>query len=312
MIYTVTVNPALDKTVEISNFTPGEVNRVQSLRTDAGGKGINVSKCIAVLGGESTAAVLLAGEVGRGILFFLEQQPLITPLAVWGTGETRTNLKIIDPERKVNTDINEPGPKTSEENLNGLLEQLLSRVRPDDEIVFAGSLPGGAPASLYRDWARLCKQSGARVFLDADGEALHLGIEAKPNLIKPNREELSALVGRPLPERTDILNAAREVSAGGIERVVVSMGGDGALFLSGGEALWADALKVPVRSTVGAGDSMVAALVYGARQSLAWKNQARLAVAFSAASVMCGGTQAPALETVKKLYNQVKIMEVSE
>lgn len=311
MIYTVTANPALDKTVEIPNFTPGGVNRVKALRTDAGGKGINVSKCIAALGGESTSLALLAGEVGKGIFAFLERQPLITPLAVWVPGETRTNLKIIDPARNANTDINESGPTVCERDLNGLSELLRSRIAPGDAVVFAGSLPAGAPASLYRDWALLCRQHGAAVFLDADGEALRLGIKAKPDLVKPNREELSALTGKPLRDETELLNAARSVASGGVGRVVVSMGGEGALFLAGGKALRASALKVPVRSTVGAGDSMVAALAYGAQQGFSWERQARLAVAFSAASVMCSGTQAPSPETVKELLEQVKVTEVS-
>jgi 1-phosphofructokinase len=312
VIYTVTLNPALDKTVEIPNFTLGEVNRVQNLRTDAGGKGINVSKCIATLEGKSTALAVLAGEVGKGIFAFLEQQPEIVPLTVWAAGETRTNLKIIDPAQKTNTDINERGPIICEKDLNSLLELLLNRIEPGDEVIFAGSLPSGTPASLYRDWTRICKQHGAKILLDADREALQLGVEAKPALIKPNQEELSALVGRPLLDEKDVLDAARAVASDGIERVVVSMGSKGALFFSKEKVLRASALKVPVRSTVGAGDSMVAALAYGMQENMSWEDQARLAIAFSNASVMCSGTQAPSLETVKKLSEQVNIMEVSQ
>ena len=311
MIYTVTANPALDKTVVIPDFTPGGVNRVQRLRTDAGGKGINVSKYIAMLGGESVALALLAGEVGKEILAFLERQPGITPKPVWSSGETRTNLKIVDSARRINTDINEPGPAVTAEDLAGLLELLLSGLKPGDSVVLAGSLPGNAPASLYRDWADRCRQRGACVFLDADGEALRLGLEAKPDLIKPNRDELSALVGRPLADEQDILKAAREISAG-VRRVVVSMGDAGALFFSGNEALRSYAAHVPVRSTVGAGDSMVAALAYGAQQGMSWREQARLAMALSTAKVTCDGTQAPPLETVKALLDRIEILEVSE
>lgn len=312
MIYSVTVNPALDKTVIIPNFTLCGVNRVQSLRTDAGGKGINVSKYIAVLGGESTALALLAGEVGKGIFSFLEQQQGITPQSVWCSGETRTNLKIVDPTRKINIDINEPGPTVTGEDLAELLELLLGALKPGDNVVLAGSLPGNTPASLYRDWTIQCRQRGACVLLDADGEALRQGLEAKPDLIKPNRDELSALVSRPLADELDILSAAREISAGGVRYIVVSMGDAGAFFLSGNKALRAYTADVPVQSTVGAGDSMVAALAYGAQQGMSWEDQARLAMAFSSAKVMCNGTQAPAFETVKTLFNQIKILEVSE
>ncbi|ARP49484.1 MULTISPECIES: 1-phosphofructokinase [Caproicibacterium] len=311
MLYTVTVNPALDKTVEIPNFSVGEVNRIQTMRADVGGKGINVSKCIAVLGGDTTALALLGGSVGKGMLAFLQQQPHIEPLSIETAGQTRTNLKIIDSVRGVNTDINEPGPAVSGREFADLQNLLLERLQPGDIVVLAGSLPTEAPVSLYRDWAVRCKQEGAQVFLDADGEPLKLGVEAKPDLIKPNKEELEALVGTHLLGEKDILRAARMLMKHGVGRVVVSLGSDGALFCSSESTLRASALQVPVKSTVGAGDSMVAALAYGSMQRMSWEEQAKLSVAFSAASVMCDGTQAPELKTVKKLYKKVVITEVA-
>lgn len=311
MIFTVTLNPALDKTVTIPSFSVNAVNRVQSLRTDAGGKGINVSKCIGVLGGKSTALAILGGNVGKGILSFLEDQPCITPVAVWTDGETRTNMKIVDPDRGFYTDINEPGPKVGPDVLSRLRGELLSRVKKNDIVVLSGSMPAGAPASLYGEWCRLFREHGARVFLDADGDRLALGLDAKPDLIKPNRDELAALTGKALATEKDVFHAAVSLLEKGIARVVVSLGKDGALFLSRSGALRLPSLEVPVRSTVGAGDSMVAALAYGAEQNMPWEKQARLAVAFGTASVTCDGTQTPSAETVQGFFKQTKVKKVS-
>ena len=309
MIFTVTLNPALDKTVTIPSFSVNTVNRVRQLRTDAGGKGINVSKCIGVLGGSSTALVILGGNVGRKIFSFLKEQPGIATLAVWTDGETRTNLKIVDPERGFNTDINESGPAVEIEILNRLQDELLSRVREGDIVVLSGSLPAGAPAGLYGDWCGLLKKRGARVFLDADGDCLALGLKAKPDLIKPNRVELAALTGKILTTEDNVICAARSILEKGVKRVVVSLDQDGALFLTKDGAFRIAPPRVAVRSTVGAGDSMIAALAYGTEKHMPLKEQECLAVAFGSASVTCDGTQVPSIEAVKQLYRQIEVQE---
>ena len=145
MIYTVTLNPALDKTVEIPHFALDAVNRIASVRTDPGGKGINVSKVIAKLGGRSRAVGVVAGGAGRALAAQLEALGLDTLLADAGEGETRTNLKVIDPAGHTNTDINEPGPAVAAQVLESLLERLTGSVRAGDIVVLAGSLPVGAP-----------------------------------------------------------------------------------------------------------------------------------------------------------------------
>ena len=207
-------------------------------------------------------------------------------------GETRTNLKVIDPTRHTNTDLNEPGLTVTQQTLDGMLAALTQSIRPGDIVVLSGSLPKGAPVDTYGVWTAAGREAGARVFLDADGETLSHGLAAKPYLAKPNNHELSRLTGRTLETADDLLAAAREMIAGGVEHVVVSMGGDGALFVSKDGAYRAEGLKVPVGSTVGAGDSMVAALAYAAEQGMREEDTVRLAVATSAANVMCSGSQA--------------------
>ncbi len=309
MIITVTLNPALDKTVEIPDFSLDAVNRITAMRTDPGGKGLNVSKVIAKLGGTSTAVGVLGGTTGRRIADAMDALGIACQFT-FVDGETRTNLKVIDPARHTNTDLNEPGLTVDQETLDHMRDALVAAIRPGDIVVLSGSLPKGAPADTYGSWTAACRTAGARVFLDADGEPLAHGLAAKPYLAKPNNHELSRLTGRALETADDLLAAARTLIADGVERVVVSMGGDGALFVSANRAYRAEGLRVPVGSTVGAGDSMVAALAYAAEQGMADADTVRLAVATSAANVMCSGSQAAERSAVDELLPHVVFHEI--
>ena len=310
MIFTLTLNPAMDKTVVIENFTSGAVNRIKSLRLDVGGKGINVSKCLKSLGCETTAAAFWGGAAGQRGIDFLKENG-IGSLAVTVSEDTRTNLKIIDPVRHENTDINEPGPTIKEDNLAELIHKLDETIVPGDILILSGSIPKGCPSSIYRDLIQRYQARGAKVYLDADGENFRLGITAAPALIKPNIDELNRHLNADLTEISEIAAAAKEFLKLGIGEVVVSLGVDGALLVKEGLCLKADGLQVPVLSTVGAGDSMVAALACGAEKGLTDEQRLKLAIAISAASVMCSGTQAPEAEQIEKLYHQVKIREVN-
>ncbi len=310
MIYTVTLNPALDKTVQIPMFTIDSVNRITAMRTDPGGKGINVSKVIRKLGGKSIAAGILGGAAGKAILSALEEMGLEADF-YFVEGETRTNLKVVDPEGHTNTDINEPGVMVSEEVLKKLLEEVAGRLRKEDIIVLSGSLPAGAPKDTYRVWVKACGETGAKVILDADGELLAEGLKASPYLVKPNNHELSRLVGRTLETRVELEQAARKLMGEyGIEKVVISLGGDGALYLTGDTAIYAEGLKVTVGSTVGAGDSVVAALAFAEEAGMSLEETVRLSIATGAANVMCSGTQAAEYEVIKELMPKVVFYKV--
>lgn len=305
MIYTVTLNPALDKTVEIPGMALDTVNRITEMRTDPGGKGINVSKVIAKLGGESCAVGILGGGSGKMLEKLLENENF-TARFRFVEGQTRTNLKIIDREGHTNTDINEPGLTVTAAELDALLRELLAELRPGDIVVLAGSLPKGAPQDTYRTWSAACKKAGARVFLDADGALLAEGIKAAPHLIKPNDGELSRLAGKKLETLEELTAEGRKLLERGIERVVISLGGRGALYLRKGSTIYAEGLRVPVGSTVGAGDSVVAALAYAEAQGLSEEEAVRLSTAAGAANVMCSGTQAAKREAVEALLPKVR------
>ena len=305
MIYTVTLNPALDKTVEIPSLTVDSVNRITTMRTDPGGKGINVSKVIDKLGKKSIATGILGGDTGNAIQSALQAMGLETSFR-FVEGETRTNLKVIDPVNHTNTDINEPGVTVSEEILNQVLEELLGKIGTGDIVVLSGSLPKGSPKDTYHTWVRACKGAGTKVILDADGELLSEGIKASPYLIKPNNHELSDLLGRTLATPEELEKAARELmEKNGIAKIVVSMGGDGALYVTDKETIYAEGLKVPVGSTVGAGDSVVASLAAAEESGMSLEDTVRLSTATGAANVMCSGTQAAEYDGIEGLIPRV-------
>ncbi len=306
MIYTVTLNPALDKTATVENLRLDSVNRISELRVDPGGKGINVSKVVRELGAKTVAIALLGGHTGtmlRNMLVELGIECKVLEVE----GETRTNLKIKDPVLKTNTDINEPGPEVTDEQLRGMLDGLVGEVGSGDIVVLSGSLPRGAAADTYKVWVAALKKTGAKVYLDADGDKLVRGIEAKPDLIKPNEIELGAMMGRTLDADEKIVEAARELIDGGLDRVMVSMGGAGALYVARDVTIKANPVKVPVGSTVGAGDSVVAALAYAQDKGLGLEDTMRLAMATGAANVMQSGTQAAPRELVDSLIDKVVV-----
>ena len=302
MIYTVTLNPALDKTVEIPSFTTDGVNRITSIRTDPGGKGINVSKVVAALGSTSRALGILGGSTGQMIseaLSGLNMTCDFLPVE----GNTRVNLKVVDPIAHTSTEINEPGAPVDPATLQKLL-------RHDDIVVLAGSLPVNAPADTYRVWGDACREKGAKVILDSDGAGMVEGVKAKPFLIKPNSEELSHVMGRALDSQQELTAAARELLQTGVQKVIVSMGSRGMLHVLPEQTIFVPGLRVPVKDTVGAGDAVIAALAVAEERGLTLEETLRLSTAAGAASVMCAGTQAASLETIQQLMEQVTYREL--
>lgn len=309
MIYTVTLNPAIDKTVVIENLHTGTVNRVASVREDAGGKGINVSKCLKNLGVPSVAAMILAGDTGKRLEAMLAQMQIPT-LTVCAEGESRTNFKIIDPVKGENTDINEPGPVVTAELLGAFRAALSERIAAGDILILSGSLPAGVDRGLYGQWTEYFRGKGVFVYLDADGEPMRKGLAAVPYMIKPNNDELAALLGKERLTTEQMLAEGKRLLASGISQIVISLGGDGALFVSKEGCCYAEGLDVPVKSTVGAGDSVVAAMAYGQARNLTAEEKICLSMAMGAASVMQSGTQSPEAQLVWELAQQVKLKKL--
>ncbi len=309
MIKTVTLNPAMDKTVEINGFTVGTVNRIAAVRLDAGGKGINVAKVLKVLEGQSQALGILAGHNGQVIKAYLDEQGIDNDF-VFVAGETRTNLKVVDFLNHTHTDINEPGAEINPQDLQELQQKIFAEITPKSILILSGSVPVKMQRHIYQAWILQARASGARTILDADGELLQEGVKAAPSVIKPNIHELERLLNRQISSPGDAVVASRSLLELGIGLVVVSMGEDGALFVQKDQAIQADGLKVEVKSTVGAGDAMVAALALALDRQYSLEETVALSVATSAAQVMTPGTEPPRLSDVRVLTEKVRFRYV--
>ena len=278
----ITLNPAIDRTITIPNFQAGKVNRVQGEYSNAGGKGVNVATSLADAG----HGVAVTGFLGRENAAIFERhftRKRIADHFVRLDGETRVGIKITDPVLNETTDINFAGAEPLPSDITALratIDQI------DAEwFVIAGSLPPGVETTMYRDLAASLKARGCKVALDTSGDSLTHAIEAAPAFIKPNIHELEALVGRSLSSRDEVVAAARELISRGIETVVISMGHEGACFVSGEGTLFAKPPQVEVRSTVGAGDAMVAGVISSKLRKLALAEAARLSTAFSVRAI---------------------------
>ena len=309
MIITVTMNPAIDKTVTIDRLCPGGLNRIKEVEYDAGGKGINVSKTIKALGGESIATGFLGRNTGKNIEMILDEKGICHDF-VWVNGETRTNTKIVEENGSV-TELNEPGPVIDDKQMDRLIRKILGYAKEGTLFVLSGSVPKGVDPMIYAHLISLLHEKGAKVLLDADGELLKNGLSQSPDMIKPNRAELEKYAGlcRESSEET-LLNTARSMKGEDVKSVVVSMGEDGAVFLLDSYEARCPALPVKPRSTVGAGDAMVAALAFSWEQKLTGEEAVRLCMAASAGAVTTVGTKPPSRELVNELKQQVVIREI--
>jgi 1-phosphofructokinase len=281
---TVTANPAVDQTIWVPGFRAGEVNRVVREQVTAGGKGVNVAAFLAAFG----VPVLATGFLGRpnaGLFEAFFEQNQIPNEFVTVDGTTRTGIKIVDDVARATTDINFSGFHVDEDDLHALENTLADLVAPGRWVILAGSLPAGAPATTYRRLIALVHERGGRVALDTSGPALREAMAARPDLVKPNREELEELSGRALPNREALTQAAADLARVGVGTVVVSLGADGALFARDGEAAFATPPPVRVASTVGAGDAMVAGTIASILRMLDLAETAALATAFSAVAI---------------------------
>lgn len=311
MIVTVTMNPAIDKTVDIEYFEHGGLNRIQHVEMDAGGKGINVSKTIHELGGSSIVTGFIAGNSGRIIQNVMEEWGIHNDF-VHVQGETRTNTKIYE-KNGLLTELNEPGPVISEQDVELLLQKLAGYAKEDVLFVLAGSVPGGVEKDIYKRIIEMVHSKGAKVLLDADGELFATALEAKPDIIKPNRVELEQYAKMDyFASEQEILQITERLTEKDIDEVVVSMGKAGAIFWKKDYKVRCQGLSVKAHSTVGAGDAMVAGLSYAWDKGLSPEETVRTCMAVSAGAVTTIGTKPPTREIVDSLMDQVVIEELQQ
>lgn len=308
MIYTVTLNPALDRAIELDELVPDDANRIKNEKSYAGGKGIDASRVIKVLGGESIALGFVGGFNGMELEQRLLRQGVICDF-VETRGETRTNILIFEKTKKTHTSLNASGTEVNEVEVRELIEKI-DNIADPEYVIISGSIPRGVKKDIYKEIVTIVKRRGAIVVLDSDGEVMKIGIEAKPHIIKPNLHELGRLVGREIGGIDDALSAAEGLMDGGIEMVLVSMGRDGALMVGKNTRLIGIPPEVSVDSTVGAGDSFLAAFVLGYSRDMELKDCLRFGVAAGAAAAMTPGTELCRRNDVEDILSGVEVKEI--
>ena len=304
-VATLTLNPAVDVTYEIGRLILNQKVRAQATRFDPGGNGINVGRALKRLGIRAHNFCVLAGETGQ-FLARLLQRHLDDPVYVWVEGETRINATILERETGAQYEVTGQGPKLPPAQLEALERRFIASAA-DGYGVITGSTPPGVAQDAYADLIRSLQARGGRAVLDAHGELLAYGIQAGPFLIKPNRYELEQWWGSPLPDLASVVAAAKRVLACGVSYVCVSLGQDGAVLIGQRESFLALPPQVAVRSSVGAGDTLVAGLVAGFVRGLDLPEILRLAVAASAGTVRQPGTELFCPEELPKLLEQVQV-----
>jgi 1-phosphofructokinase len=308
-VLTVTLNPAIDMRMRFASLQLEGLNRAQDVQLEPSGKGINVARALVRQGFDVTAVALLGGPFGTMLKqsisgrFVRGLRLLCVPIA----GDTRCNVKVLDLERTAVTELNAPGPQVSASELEDLMRTLRLEVKSGDLIVLSGSLPTGVPLETYANLIRELSSLGAKTYFDADGAALQAGLEAQPYLIKPNRFEAETMLEMKVDSREDALEAARRFQTLGANQVVLSLGAEGALFVSNDQVVFAQPPVVQIQTTVGSGDALLSGVVAAQFQNLSWLETARYATAVAAARVATIGLEFPEPTEITALLDQVQV-----
>ena len=267
MIYTVTLNPAVDRELTVPQIEFDSVLRATRWQVDLGGKGFNVSRMLSALETESVALAFAGGKSGELLHDGLRKLDIGVDF-VWVEGETRTNVSIVTEAHDHYVKVNEPGPTVGEEAQAALLQRVSHLARAGDWWVLAGSLPPGVAPAFYAEMIAIVQDAGGYAVLDSSGAALQAGCGAKPAVIKPNDVELAQLTGLPTATVEQTVAAAQTLAEEGLSRAIVSMGKDGALVAEDGDTWLLSPPVIEEKNPIGAGDSLVGGVVYGLAQGL--------------------------------------------
>ena len=286
MIATVTLNPAVDKTLNTSRVVMGQVNRMISAQNHAGGKGINVSKVLKQYDTESICLGFIGGYTGIMIRETVEGMGIKTSFTETA-GLTRTSTNVISEDGYI-TEFLEPGPEISDKELKNFLLNYEKEIASCELVIISGSIPLGIKNNIYAELIKTANKMGKKVLLDSSGESLKNGMYARPFMMKPNVKELEGLAGKRLDGMQDIALAALDIVEWGVPNVMVSMGSRGILYAydedGEGKVLYMPAPKVKVVNTVGSGDSAVAAFALSYLKGLSKEETLRKCVSISAAN----------------------------
>ena len=295
MIVTLTLNPSLDRAIEVERLEHGTVIRATRARLDPGGKGVNVSRALLAASVPSRAVLPVGGAEGDQLVRMLRAEG-VDVVAVQIRGGTRSNITLAEPDGTI-TKINEPGPTLSAAELDAISEAILAATGTADWVAVCGSLPPGVTEDYY---ARVCRRlvsAGTRVAVDTSGPAMLAAVAAGPTVVKPNREELAEAVGMPLQSVGEAVEAAQVLRAKGARNVLVSLGSDGALLVSEAGVVSGDSHVAEPRSSVGAGDALLAGyLAAGADGAAALAE----GLAWAATAVALPGSRMPVSQQIDR------------
>ena len=305
MIYTLTLNPAIDRELTVNAVEFDAVLQATDSQVDFGGKGFNVSRLLKSMGMPSTAIGFVGGRAGEQMRAGLKLLDITTDF-VWVSEETRTNISIVTQSHDHYIKVNEKGPLVDEAKQRELLDKIESIARAGDWWVLAGSLPPGVPDSFYAQITEILNHSQSITILDTTGESLRLGCEAKPFLVKPNAEEACRLTGLPVENTLQVVLAANEIRKMGAQNVVISLGKKGAL-LQTAEGNWlVHSPKIKEKNPIGAGDSMVGGLVWALAQGHPLKEALGWGAASGAATASMSGTEVGSRALIEELFHKVE------
>lgn len=308
MITTLCLNPCIDRTVEVAAFCQGGLNRILSSRVTPSGKGVNVAVALQRLGLQAACLAPLYEENG-GLIEKNALEAGVEGHFIMRPGAVRVNMKVLERSTGSITEINECGPRMDAALLEDILEAADALARKSRFLVLTGSLPPGCPTDVYGDIVRRAGALGCRAVLDAEGEAFEAGLRQDPFLVKPNAYELSLFAGRPLSGTEDTLQAALGLCRHA-SYVCVSMGGDGALITDGKQAFLAPALQVKAVSTVGAGDCMVAGLLYAFENGGDIEAMLKSGTAAAAACVTAAETVFSGRDVYDQMLERVRVQRL--
>lgn len=316
MILSITLNPCIDHALFVDALRPHDSNRVVRVERDAGGKGINLSRVVAELGGTSVATGFLGGGTGNYIRHVLDEQRAVHRF-LQIRGETRVNFSVEDESDQPPTTFNERGPTVTSEELDafrGLLPELIYAAK---WIAVGGSMPPGVPKEFYAELIGFARSHGIRILVDADGEAMVHALAARPDLVKPNAEEASRLLGRDIDTLEQAVDAVLELRNRQASDTVtdpiaiISRGDKGAVLASAGGVFSGRAPKVDVRSTIGSGDSLLGGFLWALQEGRSVEEAFRLGIACGAATATTSGSEIARLPVIEAILPGVRLERIS-
>ncbi len=310
MVYTITLNPALDRNIWIKKVKYDDSNRIQKEERYAAGKGIDVSRVLTAFGVRNKALGFVGGFDGEEMEGRLLNEGISCNFTKI-SGETRTNIVVYDMEKKSQTIYSARGPEIMPYELMRMI-QLVEKLENPEIVIISGSLPPGVNPEIYYKIMEIARSKGSKIVLDTDGEALKKGIQISPDVIKPNVHELSRLSGQDLKNIQQIIQTAQHYCEQGIRTVLVSMGARGILLVGKDERYLAVPPKVEVVNTIGAGDSAIAGFVFGYVNGQTLQEALVYAVAAGTATTLRPGPALCTKEDFLELVPQVRLYRDEE